>query len=237
MYSLEHVKHTFMSNWKILILVVAVIAVAIAYAVFRYRESFASVTTYVTTKAAELRQKITGTNKWSKLTDLDLILFASDTCPHCRSLITTLQKDNSLQYFNVIDVNTDEGKQLYGQFKIQGVPTTISTKLQKSVLGTRSSTEELINALMTSSPAAAQGSLAQGSPIYIFGTSSCPWCVKAKEEAQPPFKFVNKDSPEGQSLIAQYNIQIGSIPHTFNPNNGKSNVGYLPRDQLLAKVT
>ena len=105
--------------------------------------------------------------KQATIDQLDVLLFYSKTCPWCQKMLDVLKADNTLQYVQLVDINSEEGSAVVKQYNLesqakQGVPAFLSLKMKTMAIGFQPTTSDVVAALMK-----ANGSVIQMEPSEL----------------------------------------------------------------------
>lgn len=77
--------------------------------------------------------------------------------------------------------------------------------------------------------------------IVVFVTEGCPWCTKAKDDAQnlgimPYLELQDLNTPEGKAALQQSGVEFKGAPTFFSRATGKTAVGYRPFNQIITAL-
>ena len=77
--------------------------------------------------------------------------------------------------------------------------------------------------------------------IVVLVTEGCPWCKKAKDDAQnlgimPYLELQDLGTPEGKAFLQQSGIEFKGAPTYFSRATGKTAVGYKPFNQIITAL-
>ena len=82
-----------------------------------------------------------------KIKELNIIMFKSDNCGHCKKMLETLRSNDLDSLIHIVDIQSPEAMKLLNEFGItadEGVPMFYSVTLKKKVIGARP-VDQLIN--------------------------------------------------------------------------------------------
>lgn len=88
-----------------------------------------------------------GNNTIHKLKELDIMFLKMATCPYCIKMESLLLSKNLLSYMYVIDVQTQDGRQLAQKHGCTGFPSFVSRKTGKKTSGYTEDIEQLLKDL------------------------------------------------------------------------------------------
>ena len=176
------------------------------------------------------------------LKELDVLFFKSPTCQWCAKMTEVMEKDGSIKDVTVVDVTKPEGAALAKKFGAdqRGIPNFISRKLNTGTVGYKKTTQEVVDALNSvkktgstaekeASPHSHEGQQPQGPPsdvqtpvdpqdvqalgVVMFFTQGCPWCTKAKADAEnlgimPYLELQDLGTPDGKAVLQQSGIEF-----------------------------
>lgn len=200
-------------------------------------------------------------SKKTGLKELDVLFFMSPTCSWCKKMKKVLNDEGTITEVTLVDVTKPEGQELAKKFGAvnRGIPNFISRKLNTGTVGYKKTTQEVVDALTsvrskpgavaeemknteneTESPVVDPQDVAALS-IVVFTTEGCPWCKKAKADAEnlgimPYLEFQDLGTPDGKMQLQNTGIEFKGAPTFYSRTTGKTSVGYRPFNEIITNL-